>query len=199
MLGLSGAANANLLINGGFEKPIVTLIDGSYAHRNGTELAGWTAFSSWQGIVQFRYPYIDYIHYIPSEGLQAVQLEVPGDWIMQSFATVVGQTYRLTFDLSMQPNDASTAVGISVGSVSATRTGTSEAFTPQVGIDFVADSALTTLKFESPVTVNEFGRDFPQLDKVSVTAIPEPEDYLLMLAGLGVLGLVARRRRHAAT
>jgi len=30
---------------------------------------------------------------------------------------------------------------------------------------------------------------------ISVTAVPEPETYALMLAGLGVVGLLARRRR----
>lgn len=39
------------------------------------------------------------------------------------------------------------------------------------------------------------GLDNPQLD---VTAIPEPETYALMLAGLGLLGFVTRRRKHEA-
>jgi len=30
-----------------------------------------------------------------------------------------------------------------------------------------------------------------------VTAIPEPESYVLMLAGLGVVGLIVRRRRRS--
>jgi hypothetical protein len=35
------------------------------------------------------------------------------------------------------------------------------------------------------------------LDNVSVTtaAVPEPETYAMMLAGLGIVGLMARRRR----
>lgn len=31
-----------------------------------------------------------------------------------------------------------------------------------------------------------------------VTAVPEPETYALMIAGLGILGFAARRRKHAA-
>lgn len=34
------------------------------------------------------------------------------------------------------------------------------------------------------------------IDNISVTAVPEPEAYLSMLAGLGVLGLVGRRQRR---
>jgi hypothetical protein len=35
------------------------------------------------------------------------------------------------------------------------------------------------------------------LDNVSVAAVPEPETYALMLAGLGLLGFMARRRKSA--
>ncbi len=36
------------------------------------------------------------------------------------------------------------------------------------------------------------------LDNVSVTAVPEPETYALMLAGLGLIGFSARRRKTQA-
>jgi len=35
------------------------------------------------------------------------------------------------------------------------------------------------------------------LDNVSVAAVPEPETYALMLAGLGLLGFMARRKKAA--
>jgi hypothetical protein len=34
------------------------------------------------------------------------------------------------------------------------------------------------------------------LNAIPTTAVPEPETYALMLAGLGVIGFVARRRRQ---
>lgn len=36
------------------------------------------------------------------------------------------------------------------------------------------------------------------LDNVAIQAVPEPESYALLLAGLGVMGAVARRRARAA-
>ena len=43
-----------------------------------------------------------------------------------------------------------------------------------------------------PRTVDAF-----EASNFRVTLIPEPETYALMLAGLGVVGLIARRRRPA--
>ncbi len=48
-------------------------------------------------------------------------------------------------------------------------------------------------------TDNEAGISAPALDNVNAqftTAVPEPETYALMLAGLGLLGFVTRRRRQ---
>jgi hypothetical protein len=42
------------------------------------------------------------------------------------------------------------------------------------------------------------GTDRTDLDNVRILAIPEPESYALMLAGLGLLGFAARRRRSLA-
>lgn len=39
------------------------------------------------------------------------------------------------------------------------------------------------------------GSDNGDLDNVILTAVPEPESYAMLLAGLGILGAVAKRRR----
>ena len=40
------------------------------------------------------------------------------------------------------------------------------------------------------------GIEHVALDNVSITPVPEPETYAMMLAGLGLLGVVARRRKQ---
>lgn len=51
---------------------------------------------------------------------------------------------------------------------------------------------LDNLQFNGTGNTLLSGVDFPQTD---VTAIPEPETYAMLLAGLGLLGFVARRRK----
>jgi hypothetical protein len=57
-----------------------------------------------------------------------------------------------------------------------------------------------TVTAKSSTTLVEFrGRNDPSyqaLDNVSVTAaVSEPESYAMMMAGMGVMGIVARRRK----
>jgi hypothetical protein len=53
----------------------------------------------------------------------------------------------------------------------------------------------------TPLVLNLFGTDTNGIadssygGSITVTAVPEPETYALMLAGLGVIGFLARRRR----
>jgi hypothetical protein len=63
---------------------------------------------------------------------------------------------------------------------------------------FTAGSASQALTFLSVGTPNGLP-PVALLDGVSVTAVPEPAAWALMLAGFGLIGMVARRRSHAVT
>lgn len=193
---------ANLVINGGFESPQID--PGTvYVHRNNNELTGWTSFSTYSGTVHF-----DTDYDLVSEGNQAVQIEVPGDWISQSIDTSVGQQYMLIFDLSAfyrygSPNQTYTPcnptcnsiLGVSVGSVNEIFTGVSLSYTTYTLL-FTALDSTTTLKFENLFEGDTFG-NYPHLDNVSVVAVspvPEPSSWILLV--LAVVGISVLRKTY---
>lgn len=55
--------------------------------------------------------------------------------------------------------------------------------------------------YTTPGNSNQLGEGFAneswKISAASVTAVPEPETYAMMLAGLGMMGFIARRRRAA--
>ena len=199
---VSGHANASLIVNGGFESPIVTDDVLHYEHRNGNELPGWTLFSTYRGTVQFDTGYAPV-----SEGLQAVQIEVPGDWISQSFDTIIGREYELSFDLSAYPiyggpnlgytpcdPICDSVLGVSVGSVSQTFSGSSADYI-SYSLLFTAISSTTTLKFENLYSGDGWG-NYPHLDNVSVSVVPIPAT--IWLFGTAFIGLArfSKSRNH---
>jgi hypothetical protein len=122
-------------------------------------------------------------------------------WISQTISTSAFQSLALSFSYAPRAGVASNSDPIqvfwndkSLGIVSAN--GTSTSGWMELSFDVKANEyGLGVLKFAATGVSDSFGGS---LDNVSVTAVPEPGSSAMLLAGLGILGAISRRRNVRA-
>lgn len=193
---------ANLIGNGSFESGLANL--GSFttlSSGDSTSIANWTVSAGT----------IDYIgsYWAASDGVRSLDLAgccaVPGA-ISQTFATVAGNIYQVSFDLWANPDGnapyprlayANTG-GVDIlfsspgGGSNAAPAWVTKTFT------FTASGPMTTLTFKGDAASSTGSAGVAYgaaLDNVSVTAVPEPATWAMMIAGVGLVGASMRRRR----
>ncbi|MFS0737260.1 PEPxxWA-CTERM sorting domain-containing protein [Sphingomonas sp. 1P06PA] len=187
-LGTSSASAAvNLVTNGSFEDPIST---GNFTTLSGNQLPGWSVDTGNVDVV-LQPPYVAF------DGTQALDLVGTGvstGSISQQIATGTG-LYRLTFAYtnntdSSGPFSATYSIGGVTGSVTASGGTSANPNWQTISVDFLATGA-TTLSFAD---TSGAGNQGIFLDAVSVTAVPEPAAWALMIGGFGLVGGAMRRR-----
>lgn len=120
-------------------------------------------------------------------------------WISQTVNTSLGQVYHLSYWYSPRAGSQSGNNqinvfwdGVKLGGGTFTNSGSGSGWN-EYKFDVVGNGNSGTLKFADAGTANTYGAS---LDNVSlVAAVPEPETYALMMAGLGAVAFMARRRR----
>ncbi len=179
-------AMANLVVNGDFEGYF-----GGYSVSD-QGLNGWTVVGANATDNVFVFGPT------PGFGPQTDALDLSGfsdnsgQGVEQTISTLAGTTYRLSFDYWTGSDVIPSSIDVFVNGVQIVNELTSglDSLPRTYNYTFIATGA-TTLKFLSGdlVVAND-------IDNVSVSAIPEPETYAMLLAGLGLVGFAARRRKQ---
>jgi hypothetical protein len=203
----------NLLVNGSFE-------EGAFVNQGNqtmslapgaTVISGWTVLTDATAWINAGNPF----GLAASDGSRFLDLTnysagAPFAGLSQTFATLAGATYTLSFDLggSNAWGRPDALIASAAGTSATFATGPASATTPnndwyQESMTFVATGATTTLTLQGSTGFNYIGLDNvvvelsagPGTTPDPVPAIPEPGTWALMTAGL--LGLVALHRRRS--
>jgi len=196
------AAAQNLLLNGGFEASSSTT----------ATPPGWFNLGAANGVLSYAaittQPVYEGLRFY-DVGAHGSGVAAIGEGVGQTFATLAGATYRLSFGLSgenlgsaietlrVNAGDASMDYALTpTGSGIFARPFATETFT------FNAVATTTTLNFILQSVVGTAGNNDPLLDGISVelvsaAPVPEPESWALLLAGLAGVGVVQRRCRFS--
>jgi hypothetical protein len=130
---------------------------------------------------------------------QRFALLASGDRLVQSFSLDTAGTYTVSFWASgegrsrlFDSNDVGAnqfTMPVAVSSVNPVNYGPG-----WHQVQYTFDTGVVNGSNSYHLYMSGFGSGL-SVDAVSVSAVPEPGSYAMMLAGLGALGLVARRRR----
>ncbi|MYM95726.1 FxDxF family PEP-CTERM protein [Duganella vulcania] len=183
-----------------FAAPVELLINGSFEanHQSANTWANYANLTGWTGGehgIELR----NHVDGVAAQGVNFVELDTNKNSSMfQSVQTVLGQHYTLTFQFENRPGVALSSQGLSVdwgGAEIAHVNNSLNGAWETRSYSLIGDGSAMKLKFIATGTSDSYGTS---LDNVSLTtAVPEPETYAMMLAGLGLVGVVARRRKAA--
>jgi hypothetical protein len=195
MLAMAGPAMAaNIVVNGGFESPP---IGGGFQQVDAPDavtVPGWVVMTGSVDVVGAVYS--------PHAGAQAIDLTGESargtSTLSQALSTVVGQSYRLSFFYSNNPQagdgtyTATVSVAGLIDTISHTNVPGNMNWLQYTG--YFTGTGSDVLSFVSGFQQNNGGIF---LDSVDVSAVPEPATWGMLILGFGMAGGALRYRRRS--
>ena len=202
-------AATNLVVNGGFEAP-VTPTGGFVQLFGGNSFPGWSVGGNDVIIINSAYSEAGLV-FNPNSGVNAIDLTGAGNTgptnaITQTIGGTFG-TYTLRFFVgNASPTGGNGAVYRQPSTVNLSINGGAiQSFTNSDDTPFGINWKPFEVSFftETPVTLTfsngTVGDNMLGLDDVSLTsAVPEASTWAMLIAGFGLVGVSARRRRAVA-
>ncbi|MBN8849414.1 MULTISPECIES: choice-of-anchor C family protein [unclassified Sphingomonas] len=197
-LALPAGANAAAFVNGSFEDGVAPGVYTTVAGGDSSSIAGWTVTGN----------SVDYVgSYWPAQdGSRSIDLNGNAQGgIEQTFDTVAGTLYSVTFWLAGNTDGAPVTKSVLVGASGNDGklvTFDSSAFDrgdmgwAKYSYNFVAQNASTTLSFASQ-DAGPFGAALDNVSLLIGGGVPEPATWGLMILGFG--GIAGAMRRRKAT
>lgn len=193
---LPSNANAAQFVNGSFEAGTPAGSFTTVSGEDNSSVTGWVATGN----------SVDYIgnYWGAQDGSRSIDLNGSAQGgIKQTFDTLSGVQYNVTFWLAGNPDGSPAtksvlvaATGAADGLFSFDSTGASKSNMgwSKYTYNFLATGTSTTLSFAS----QNAGAYGAALDNVAVAAVPEPATWALMLIGFAAVGFGMRRRSPTA-
>jgi hypothetical protein len=201
LLGLVGTVLAGALLASSAQAQVENGSFETNAQDNGT----WNIYANlvgWQGGA-FGIELRNNVAGAAFDGKNYIELDTTHNSVASQVLTTTPGSYVLSFAYSPRERIGASSNGIEAwwnGSLVASLTGNGANNGNNwtlYSYSVIGGSPTSTLEFRAFGNDDSYGGS---LDAVSVTAaVPEPETYAMMLAGLGLIGLMTKRRRRTAT
>lgn len=194
---IATGAQAVTVINGSFEQGAPITGGSDFLPTGDPSITGWRVLSS--GV-----DYVDSSLWDAAQGSRSVELAGIGSGGVQQRLTnqfIVGEQYKMTFSLSVNPfaADGEYRTNVSTSGNGAeiftyTKTAANSPTNMLYGTYtyfFTATNVSQNIQFRS-LGASSLGS---VLDNVSISLVPEPANWMLLIAGFGMTGFAMRRRR----
>lgn len=191
----ASSAHAVSFVNGSFEDGMA--LEGSFTQvdtDDSTSISGWTVLSEGVDLIG--------TYWQASDGSRSLDLSAMTSGGVAQMLTgfEVGKHYRITFDLSGNPDGGDNPKRLQMSATGGeavvysytlvSENSASNMLWQTLTYDFVASGSMQMVQFRS-LEYNPYG---VALDNVSISLVPEPATWGLLMAGFGLVGITARRR-----